>query len=146
MELLDSQLRLLTVFLLLASSTFAGPHPIHYLKTHKAVLAADLVDVGAMAAESYTSVQCLRDMRAALVVTSGCAKQGWEGLEIAPLFVFGNHMVWHFAPDSDSRYIFAVWTAPAAVLGVRFGLVNDANSSISYLQRAYPTNFHVGSH
>ena len=49
---------ILAVALLLSSQANAGIHPLHYIKTHKSLLASDAVILGSSLAESYTSVAC----------------------------------------------------------------------------------------
>jgi hypothetical protein len=89
----------------------AKRYPFHYIRTHKVLLLSDLITIGASAAESVTSQQCLNAMGALHIVTSNCAKQGYMALKMAPFFVIGNHLAYHYAPDPGGRFAVPIFLA-----------------------------------
>jgi len=89
----------------------AKRYRFHYIRTHKMLLLSDLITIGASAAESVTSQLCLNAMGALHIVTSNCAKQAYMALKMAPFFVIGNHLAYHYAPDSESRFAVPVTLA-----------------------------------
>ena len=123
---------ILAVALLLSSQANAGIHPLHYIKTHKSLLASDAVILGSSLAESYTSVACTdamwKEQKLGFqeAITSNCSKQRWQGLEIGIGIIAADHVGYHFRPDNDfaTRNFFWLVTAPLAVTNIHFTLVN----------------------
>ncbi len=134
-------------FMLLASvifsSSVAAPvraqieatrYPLHYIRTHKVLLLSDLVFIGAMAAESVTSQECLNAMRAVGAVTSLCGKQGYWDLKVTPLFILANHVEYHIAPAPELRYALPYIFGLSSVYFARWA---DRNASQTYLLWKY---------
>ena len=111
---------ILAVALLLSSQANAGIHPLHYIKTHKSLLASDAVILGSSLAESYTSVACTdamwKEQRLGFqeAVTSSCDKRRWFALELAPSFIAADHLGYHYRPSNDflTRNFFWLATVP----------------------------------
>jgi hypothetical protein len=137
-----TSLMMLLVFLSPAATvqaqTEAKRNPFHYVRTHKVLLLSDLVAIGGLAAESVTSQQCLNAMAALHVITSNCAKQGYWGLKIAPLFVISNHLAYHYAPAPELRYVTQALVIPLTVDASIWTSVNHNQTYWLWRTGCYP--------
>ncbi len=112
----------------------ATRYPLHYIRTHKVLLLSDLVFIGAIAAESVTSHECLNAMRAVGAVTSLCGKQGYGDLKVTPLFILANHVAYRIAPAPELRYALPYVFGLSSVYFARWA---DRNASQTYLLWKY---------
>jgi hypothetical protein len=132
----------MTILLLLAlfaPTLHAGPLGAirHFLGTHKEQIFIDAVTIGAAAAESVTSQNCLADMRKAGVMTSTCTKQGMFELKISPALIAANHLSHRYSPTPAAKHIQAFWIAPFAAFAVDAAYTNVKVSSVGYLKQTW---------
>ena len=102
-------MRLLPLLALLAAPAQAGP--VHFVKTHKAVLIADALTTASLAADAASSVHCQNVAPETCIETSGMLgphptpRSTW--LHVTPFiggFIAANHLIWHFAPDAKEQH------------------------------------------
>lgn len=111
-----------------------GPHAVAH---HKVETVMGLITIGATAAESVTSVNCLADMRKAGVTTSTCTKQGMFELKITPAFLAANHFARKRAPTPEAKYVPFFWLAPLVAFSIDQAYTNVNVSSVGYLRQTW---------
>jgi hypothetical protein len=110
--------------LLLLCCPIGGAGPVHFVKTHKTLLAADALLILAQAADARSTVYSQR-------VCPSCIDQGWLGPHPSPVQAwFGteieaaglislDHLAWHYAPTRGGRLFGTVFiTAPLTINAV----------------------------
>jgi hypothetical protein len=116
----------------------AKRRPLQYIRTHKVLLLSDLITIGAVAAESVTSQECLNAMAALRIITSNCSKQGYWELKLAPLFIVSNHLAYHYAPAPELRYLEPMALGALDAVSLRFAVVNHNQTDWLWKTRCYP--------
>lgn len=108
-------MRTLALILLLASSTWAfpKPHPLHYIRTHKELLAADAIFAAAIFADDGSSIPC-QHAAVPCIEENGLLGQHpsdrafyLSGVGISAFELSMYHLLWHYAPDKVDRHI--IW-------------------------------------
>lgn len=117
--------RALLALLFMAAPVQAGPlhHVIHYVKTHKLLLASDAIIMAGQMADSASTVHCMHyspyctENNPALPLRPSNAQlYGYSGGLGAGVIVF-QHLVWHFAPTGADRREVVIWFAAPFAIG-----------------------------
>lgn len=122
------------LFALLALPAQAGP--VHYIKTHKAVLIADALTTASLAADAASSVHCQNVAPQTCIETSEMlgrhptARSTW--LHVSPFiagFITANHLIWKYAPTPGGRYFGLVFTTAPVTIDEYFNVRSNVRTA-----------------
>lgn len=94
---------------------------VHYVSTHKELLAADSIILAAGIADTWSSDGC-QHYRKYCIETNPLLGQhptqfdtAAYGMGLSALLVAAQHGIWHFAPDKGARHVIWFIATPQAV-------------------------------